>query len=125
MLFSFKYLGFPKKDCLRNLLSFPGSKGIISFLTKHWAFHIASYRGEPSDLILLVENSQSFPLGQFLLLDGSKLLMCCKRKVFQRALVGSRPLIINFDNRVDNMFIGFSILTPLVNVVELRFAKLL
>ena len=26
--------------------------------------------------------------------------------------MGSRPLTINFDNRVDDMFIGFSILTP-------------
>ena len=39
--------------------------------------------------------------------------------------MGSRPLIINFDNRANDMFIGSSILTLLVNVVELRFAKLL
>ena len=39
--------------------------------------------------------------------------------------MGSRPLIINLDNRVDDIFIGSSILTPLENVIELKFAKLL
>ena len=79
--------------------------------SRHHAFHMAFHRGEPCGLILLAEKSQNFPLGQFLLLEGSRLFMCCNKKVFQWTLVGFSPLMMNLASKAEDMLIGSSILT--------------
>ena len=61
---------------------------------------------------MVAKKSQNFLLGQYLLLDGSRLLMCCKRKVLYSTLVGSNPLTINLASSAKDILMGSKILTP-------------
>ena len=95
----------------------------MPFLIKHQASHITSQRGDPKGLILVVEKNQCFPLSKFLLFNGFKLLMCCKRKIFHSALVGSRSLTINLVNNADDIFKESKILTPSKALGRIRICQ--